>query len=110
VARRGYTVFWNNLPALPVKPEHTEIRAVAVWSQDLGADTPRANAFPLLYREIEPFLQPGVIWVICEVAVPGRKPRARLDGFVPVDGRWRWFPRPYRVLPARSSTSGFWTE
>jgi len=110
VARRGYTVFWNNLPALPVKAEQTEIHAIAAWSQDLAADAPRSNAFPSLYREIASFLQPGVIWAVCELHEPGKKHRVRLDGFVPVDGRWRWFPRPYRVLPARSSTSGFWTE
>jgi hypothetical protein len=107
VARRGYTVFWNNAPTIDVPVEPSELVASAAFSQDLAAPVP---GFPAGYRDVARFLCPDVVWVACSVLVPGRKRRMHLDGFVALGAEWRWFPRPWRVLPAKTSTSSHWAD
>jgi hypothetical protein len=84
-------------------PAERDTRALEIMPLH-GARVFRADA-------TSPTLMPDVTWVIGEVGEPDAGAGIVLDGFVPLGGRWSWFPRPWRYLPPRGSMAHVhWAE
>jgi hypothetical protein len=98
-AKRHYDGFWAK-PSWVVGPApgQTEFRVEMATSEQLAAGTGAAPRFPGGYRAIAPHLKPGLtVYEIIFVA-PGQTYGVILDGLVYVNGKWRIFPAPWRVL------------
>ncbi|WP_433294561.1 hypothetical protein ACQPZQ_10640 [Pseudonocardia sp. CA-142604] len=98
-ARLHYDGFWAT-PSWIVSPApgQTQFRIEMATSEQLAAGTGAASQFPGGYRAIAPHLRPGLtIYEIIFVA-PGQTNGVILDGLVYVNGKWRIFPAPWRVL------------
>jgi hypothetical protein len=74
--------------------------ALAGW---LREDTPFARMFPGGYRRVAPLFLPLVPWGCCTWRAPGHEHGLSYDGFVLLDQRIVWIPKPWRALgaPAR---------
>jgi hypothetical protein len=99
-ARTGYAALWENLPAWPVRPDQTRLQVAVARAEDFKEKHDRAELFPGGYLGIAQHLQPGRIWVCWEFISPGRDAGVAFDGLVPINDRWAWFPKPWKVLPA----------
>ena len=101
----GYVVLWDNMLVWLVCLEQTELVIAAAYSEDFAENSERAQAFPGGYRSVAHHLRPGVIWVCWEFIAPGRDAGVSFDGLVRIDGRWAWFPKPWKVLPSTPKAS-----
>ncbi len=82
---------------LKAKPGQTEIKVFSVTVEDLKAKNEKSNEFPGGWTEIAPNLKPGLTIYMVRVTEPGKDLGMRFDGFVYVNGRWRIFPKPWRI-------------
>ncbi len=108
-AEEGYRGLWATGPVWDVAPDETELLIAGAWSDDFKVHSPISRLFPGGYRACAGHLQPHVMWFRCEFRVPGRRFGTAIDGFVPIDGRWTWFPKPWKVIP-RSKKRIDWPE
>ncbi len=106
----GYGALWGNRPEWPFQAGQTEIRLAAAHVEDFVHRTPISRFFPGGYRQIAAWLKPGTIWLGWEFLAPMRSVGSSFDGLVALDGRFAWFPRPWKVLPRGSPPSGTWVE
>lgn len=91
--------------ALQVGPEvfpaplrgQTELLCEAAWSQDLSAEE-LPPLFPGGMRRVAPLLAPGRAWVAWKFVKPRAREGMAFCGLVWLDGRFAFFPKPYRVL------------
>jgi hypothetical protein len=83
--------------ALKVKPGQTEITVLAVTSEDLKAKTGTSSEFPGGWLEVASNLKPGLTVHLVRFTEPGKERGMRFDGFIFVNGRWRIFPKPWRI-------------
>ncbi|MGE5182890.1 MAG: hypothetical protein ACM31C_12540 [Acidobacteriota bacterium] len=97
-ARAGYQGLWGAVPPWPGRASQTEIHVAGALAQDFAADLPRARFFPGGYKEIGHLLVPDVLWLMWEQVTPGERDGITFDGLVPIDDRWAWFPKPWRVV------------
>jgi hypothetical protein len=104
-AQSGYAALWDNLPPWPVRADQTRLEVAAARAEDFVEQNERAQHFPGGYLSIARQLQPGPIWVCWEFIAPGRDGGVAFDGLVPIDGRWAWFPKPWKVLPPPPRTA-----
>jgi Trypsin-like peptidase domain len=99
-AEAYYASLWDSADAI-VAPNagQTEVLVYAASSEDLKAWNPKAaQSFPGGWKEMGPHLLPGVTWLAFDFVKPGEKLGMAYDGLVLVDGKWRLFPKPWRVL------------
>jgi hypothetical protein len=109
-AADGYRMLWNNAPLWPVD-DAGEISVVCARAADLRQPSPTTYGFPGGYKVIASLLQPQPIWCAWRFWHPHRARSSSFDGLVLVDGKWRWCPRPWRVLPEpRPPFPWLWTE
>jgi hypothetical protein len=94
----GYAVLWDTRPVIRARPGQSEIDVVAALPEILAGDNPISRGFPGGYRGILPWLRPGVPWVRWRYHRPGTGAGMAFDGLVALDGRWAWFPKPWRVV------------
>ena len=97
-ARAGYAQLWQLVPALPLKPTHTDLRIAVAWSQDIQTAHERAQSFPGGYRDVAAALLPGRPWAVWEILETGERDGLLFDGLVGLDDRLVWFPKPWRVI------------
>lgn len=112
MARKAYEEIWP-LMALPVKAEQTELRIYAATVDQLRNHWSSVQGFPGGYQVAAEYLNPGHIWLCCEFIAPGKTDGLLMDGLVPLDSRWAWFPKPWKALkiPSRSAaTLSHWGE
>lgn len=97
-AENTYKEHWDkgNL-TLKGKPGQSEIHIESVTSDDLKAKSEKADAFPGGWLKIAPNLKPGITIYLVRFTEPGKEHGMRFDGLVHVNGRWRIFPKPWRV-------------
>lgn len=100
LARARYAVLWENLPVWPVRPDQTRLEVAVARAEDFAEKNDRADRFPGGYLGVASQLLPGRIWVCWEFITPGHEAGIAFDGLVPIEGRWAWFPKPWKVLPA----------
>ncbi|WP_314245572.1 MULTISPECIES: hypothetical protein [unclassified Streptomyces] len=85
--------------ALDIDPEKTEIK-VAKATTDAIRDWPSevSEEFPGGYERVAPYLKPGTTIYQWEYLEPGEALGMAYDGVAYVNGRWVWFPKPWRAL------------
>ncbi|MEU4353456.1 hypothetical protein [Streptomyces virginiae] len=91
---------WSKpLATLDVDPEKTEIK-VAKATTDALRDWPNeaTEEFPGGYERVAPHFKPGTTIYQWEYLEPGEVLGKAYDGMAHVNGRWVWFPKPWRVL------------
>ncbi len=101
-ARAGYAGLWAGVPPWPARPDQTELHVAVAYTEDFAAGNERAAPFPGGYKTIAASLAPGVAWLLWEAVAPGERNGIVFDGLVPIDDRWAWFPKPWRVVPEPS--------
>jgi hypothetical protein len=97
-ARAGYEALWGSPPPWPGRSDQTEFHVTAAYAEDFATDEKRAAAFPGGYRDAAPSFQPHTTWILWEVVTPGERNGITFDGLVPIDDRFAWFPKPWRVV------------
>ena len=86
----------NVLPT--AKVNQTEIRIAGAYPDLLRTDNPLSARFPGGYRQILPLLKPENVWLSWKFTQPGQRIGMAYDGLVHLpDGRFVWFPKPWRV-------------
>ncbi|GAA3062674.1 hypothetical protein GCM10010464_28700 [Pseudonocardia yunnanensis] len=98
-ARLHYDAFWAK-PSWVVGPApgQTEFRVETATSEQLAAGTGAAPQFPGGYRAIASHFKPGLTFYEIIFVAPGQTYGVILDGLVYINGKWRIFPAPWRVL------------
>jgi hypothetical protein len=81
------------------KPGQTSVLVWAATSENLRAWQGAARErFPGGYKRVAPHLRPGVTLYAFKFVVPGESLGMAYDGLAYVNGHWRIFPKPFRVL------------
>ncbi len=97
-AEKTYEELWKKGQlVLRTKPGQTEMKLVSVTSEDLKTKTPKSLEFPGGWLKTAPHLKPGLTVYLVRFAEPGKEHGLRIDGLIYVNGRWRIFPKPWRV-------------
>jgi hypothetical protein len=99
LAKLNYGSLWMDPPTL-AKPTQTEVETFALQAETLQTDNEFRDEFPGGYRKIAHHLNPELVWVIFKFTEPGKTTGMAYDGLVYLDGRWAWFPKPWRYLVA----------
>lgn len=97
-ARGGYQSFWLQSPRPAPRSGQTEIRVFAAPASMLTDDNELSRRFPGGYRRIAHLLDPHRIWLAWKFLAPGASMGMAYDGLVWLDGRFAWFPKPWRVI------------
>lgn len=98
-ARASYESLWIDPPIL-ARPGQTEVEAFALQAETFLTDNEFSREFPGGYRKIAHLLNPDLVWVRFKFTEPGKSAGMAYDGLVWLDGRWAWFPKPWRYLMA----------
>jgi hypothetical protein len=81
------------------KPGQTSVLVWSATSEDMKAWGPAArDRFPGGYQKVAPHLRPGVTLYSFKFVAPGETLGMAFDGLAYVNGHWRIFPKPFRVL------------
>ncbi|MGQ0613106.1 MAG: hypothetical protein ACT4PV_05140 [Planctomycetaceae bacterium] len=100
LAAEGYGELWKRDDAR-IKPEEGQT-ALLLWkatTEDLREWRGDAlHHFPGGYRKVARHLQPGLVFFRWKFVKPGEETGMAYDGLVHVNGAWRLFPKPWRVL------------
>lgn len=98
VARRGYEMLWLRSPRPEPKPGQSEVSLWALPAGLLVHETELSRRFPNGYRRVALLLDPHHVWIAWKYHRPGASTGLAYDGLVWLDGRFAWFPKPWRVL------------
>ena len=82
------------------KEGQTEVLVFSATSEELQSGAGGAERFPGGWKQVGPQLKPGVKFYAFKFVVPGRDLGMAFDGLAHVNGNWRIFPKPWRVLGA----------
>jgi hypothetical protein len=93
-----YEALWGSAPVFAPNEGQTELLVRKATTEELQAWTGDANEFPGGYKKAAPKLKPGLVFHAFKFVKPGETTGMAYDGLVLVDGRWRIFPKPWRVL------------
>lgn len=102
-AQAAYAAMWAAPPAGLAQPDQTRVLAYAAPASALAVDGPERSQFPGGYRDIAGHLQPDRVWLTFVFVAPGETRGMAYDGLVWIDGRWAWFPKPWRYLRAATN-------
>lgn len=97
-ARAQYEILWLAAPRPEPKGGQRDVLVFAAPSSLLTDDNELSRRFPNGYRRIAHLLDPHQIWLAWKFVVPGSGTGMAYDGLVWLDGRFAWFPKPWRVL------------
>lgn len=76
----------------------TELLLGFATGADFNARTPTADEFPGGYRDLRGKFRDDVVIFRWKFVKPGETIGMAFDGLAHVNGRWVWFPKPFRVL------------
>ncbi|MBU1241755.1 hypothetical protein KKD52_10010 [Myxococcota bacterium] len=97
-AAETYKEPWDKgLLTLKTKPGQTEINVLSVTSEDLKTKSEKSREFPGGWMEMAPNLKAGLTIYMVRFTEPGKERGMRFDGLIYVNGRWRIFPKPWRI-------------
>ena len=80
------------------KPGQTQVLLSSATSDDLKSWTGGAAEFPGGWKEVGAQLKPGVTFYRFKFVEPGQELGMAYDGLAYVNGNWRIFPKPWRVM------------
>ena len=98
LAERRYSALWVQAPVIEPGLGQVRLEIAVALADELAADGPAADQFPGGYRDIAGLLIPGVFWAVWQFQAPGEVGGMQFDGLAYLDGRFAWFPKPWRVL------------
>jgi hypothetical protein len=87
-------------PALidPKYPTNTNLLFAQATAEELNDKARPVEDFPGGYERIAGKFKPGFIWYRWKYTEPGKTIGMAYDGLVYVNGRWVWFPKPWKSL------------
>ena len=97
-ARLGYELIWSESPFPEPKPGQEQVLVYSAWAEELGRESKRSQFFPGGYQRIAHNLLPHRIWLAWKYVKRGEHSGMAYDGLVWLEGRFAWFPKPWRVL------------
>jgi hypothetical protein len=100
-ARAAYQVVWLTAPRPQPNQGQSEVLVFGAPAGLLTDDNELSRRFPNGYRSIAHLLDRHQIWLAWKYVVPGASSGMSYDGLVWLDGRFAWFPKPWRVLGDR---------
>jgi hypothetical protein len=111
-ARQGYGGLWTSSPVIEPGPDQTSMRVNVAMAEELTGGTTRSREFPGGYAEVARAFVPGRVWIAWKFVVPGETLGLAFDGLVYLDGRFAWFPKPWRVIraPAGPTPMSHWGD
>jgi hypothetical protein len=94
-----YAEFFRN-PSAKIKPAalQREILLYSATVEDLKSQNEKALIFPGGYQKIAARMKPGITVYKFKFVEPGQKFGVTYDGLIFVNGHWRMFPKPWRIL------------
>jgi hypothetical protein len=96
-----YRALAEDLPPGFRADEHqTDVKVIATTSEELLERAPAVEDVPGGLVRIAPYLRPGITIYTWRYVEPGRGSGTLYTGLVHVNGRWVWFAKPWRALPA----------
>ena len=84
---------------LEIKPPETELLMWRATSEELRDASGDALKCPAQYRDVGPYLRPGVVWYCFRFVKPAEKVGTMSEGLVFVNGRWVLMAAPWEALP-----------
>ncbi|MBE7451144.1 MAG: hypothetical protein HS111_20280 [Kofleriaceae bacterium] len=97
-ARIAYKPLWVSPPPPLPRPGQTIVRVRVAEASEFASGSPRAKQLPGGFASIAQQLVPGVIWVAWEYLAPGEDAGMSYNGLVYLDGRFVWFPKPWKFI------------
>jgi hypothetical protein len=98
LARQGYELIWTESPFPEPKPGQEQVLIHSALAEELAVETGRTQCFPGGYQRIAQKLLPHRIWLAWKYVKRRESNGMAYDGLVWLDGRFAWFPKPWRVL------------
>jgi hypothetical protein len=94
-----YSPAWDSgqLVVAP-KPGQTQVLVSSATSDELKAGTGGASGFPGGWKDVGAQLKPGVTFYSFKFVEPGQSLGMAYDGLAYVNGNWRIFPKPWKVM------------
>ncbi len=86
----------------PWTPNQSELAMASAPSESFSNDGDLPSYFPRGYRRIARYLQPGFTLHHFRYVRPGEAAGAGYDALVQIEGRWRFFPKPWIAAEAGS--------
>jgi hypothetical protein len=98
IAAAAQTAYEMSWPPVVDRIEGIWLRVDAAPACMLRDENELSTPFPGGYRAIAAHLNPDRIWLVWRYRGANHEGAVRYDGFVWLDDRWVWLPKPYRVL------------
>ncbi|HRC55726.1 MAG TPA: hypothetical protein PKU97_07375 [Kofleriaceae bacterium] len=96
----AYAKLWSDPNAvIGADPANTELALWKATSEELQQWTGEASAnFPGGYKRVAAKLKPGLVVYRWKYVKPGETAGMAYDGLIHVNGRWSWYPKPWRMM------------
>lgn len=104
-ARAAYQSIWKLPISVESSSAQTETRVAVAPAGMLRGDNDLSRSFPSGYQGIAQWLKPRRVWAAWKYVAPGKTSGMAYDGLVWCDDHWAWFPKPHRVLGAKTRQS-----
>lgn len=97
-AKAYYEAMWNNPNAIIApKMGQTEMKLWSATTEQLQEGQGDANQFPGGYKAIASLFKPGLTFYSFKFVKPTETFGMAFDGLIQLNGRWRIFPKPFRI-------------
>lgn len=98
-AETMYEPAWSS-GQMVVQPKagQTEVKLISATTDELKSWSGKATDFPGGYKDVASHLKPGLTLYKFSFVEPGQDLGMAFDGLVYVNGNWRLFPKPYRLV------------
>lgn len=95
-----YGAAWDGgqLGSIAPKPGQTQVMIMSATSEELKSWTGDAKEFAGGWKDVSAQLKPGVTFYQFQFVEPGKKFGMAYDGLAYVNGNWRIFPKPWKVM------------
>jgi hypothetical protein len=91
-------LFSKNASSIAPKEGQTVSRVFGATTEQLVSGRGAALEFPGGYKRIASNLKPRLTWYAFKFVEPGKTLGMAFDGLVYVNGHWRMFPKPFRLV------------
>lgn len=94
-----YKKMWSD-PNAAIKPNdgQTQLLLYSATTEEIAAGQGDGPNFPGGYKKAVESMKPGVRWYRFKFVKPGETIGMAFDGLTFVNGKWRFFPKPWRGL------------
>jgi hypothetical protein len=97
-AEAFYAPLWERGLAVFANPDQKELLLYSATGEDMKAWNEKAKMFPGGYEKVKNVFMPGVVLYRFKFVKAGEKLGMAYDGLAHVNGHWRIFPKPWKVI------------